>query len=66
MPPALMPVLFEGDDRGVNAVVQLGLPVDQEGVYWLDVFLDDEKDGPCVTRVPLRVFYQPMQTSALR
>jgi len=56
-----MPVLFEGEDRAVNAVIQMNLPITQEGLYWFDVFLDEDQ---CLTRVPLRIVYQPIQMSA--
>ncbi len=37
LPDQLLPVLFEGEDRGVNLVMNLNLVIDQEGVYWFDV-----------------------------
>src|SRR5437763_15020027 len=40
LPDQLFPVLFEGDDRGVNVIIALNMIVDQEGVYWFDVVLD--------------------------
>ena len=61
LPKTQMPVLFEGEDRGVNAILNIGLPITQEGVYWFEVILDDSQ---ILTRVPLRVLYQPMQSSA--
>lgn len=45
---------FEGDDRGVNIVVNLGMIVKEEGVFWIDVLLESQR----VTRIPLRVLYQ--------
>ena len=56
-----MPVLFEGEDRGVSAVFQIVMPVRHEGLYWFDIVLNDTQH---LTRVPLRIVYQPMQTSA--
>jgi hypothetical protein len=49
-----LPVLFEGDDRGVQIVAQLGLELQEEGLYWIDVKLD----GRPATRVPFRLLYQ--------
>jgi hypothetical protein len=50
---------FEGDDGGsVDMVGNLLLWLDQPGLYWFDVYLDNVR----VTRVPLRVFYQPRVT----
>lgn len=46
-------VMFEGEDRGVNLIIQLTLePI--EGLYWFDVSVNDT----LMTRVPLRVIYQ--------
>lgn len=56
-----MPVLFEGEDRGANLVVDLALSLDQEGLHWIDVLLDEET---VLTRMPLRVIYQPQRTAA--
>ena len=54
LPEQIFPALFEGEDRGVNLILALNLIVDQEGVYWFDVLLEDE----LLTRIPLRVLYQ--------
>ncbi|MGB9071058.1 MAG: hypothetical protein WCC22_00170 [Terriglobales bacterium] len=55
MPSWSFPVLFEGDnDRGCGLGAQLNLTVNKEGLYWFDVYLNDE----LVTRMPLRVVYQ--------
>jgi len=56
MPPAKTNVFFEGEDRGVNVVVQIALAVDQEGLYWFHVFLDDDQ---FLTKIPLRIIYHP-------
>jgi len=54
LPDQLLPVLFEGDDRGVNLIIDLNMVIDQEGVYWFDVILDEK----LLTRIPLRILYQ--------
>jgi hypothetical protein len=55
LPAVEMPVLFEGDDdRGPSIGFQVAWPVTEEGLYWWDLFLNDE----LVTRMPLRVIYQ--------
>ena len=54
MPEAKFPALFEGEDRGVNLVVNVGLQAEEEGLYWFDVCFEQE----LVTRMPLRVLYQ--------
>ena len=54
LPEASLTVLFEGEDRGVNAIVGISVPIQQEGLYWFDVLLDGQR----VTRMPLRIVYQ--------
>jgi hypothetical protein len=54
LPEQLLPVLFEGEDRGVNLNLALSMIIDQEGVYWFEIFLEEE----FLTRVPLRILYQ--------
>lgn len=49
------PVLFEGEDRGVNVIIDLRMDVDEEGLYWFDVFIEDR----VITRMPLRIVYAP-------
>ena len=46
--------LFEGEDRGVNIFTELKMDLAEEGVYWIDVLLEEE----LVTRIPLRLLYQ--------
>jgi hypothetical protein len=53
-PEQLLPALFEGEDRGANFILSLPLTVNQEGVYWFDIFLEDQ----LLTRIPLRILYQ--------
>jgi len=50
-------VLFEGEDRGANVVVQTVFEPDHPGLYWFDVLLGDSEEP--VTRIPLRVVFQP-------
>jgi hypothetical protein len=52
-----IPFLFEGNDRGVQAVFPLGFVATESGVYWFDVLLEEET----LTRIPLRVMYQRIQ-----
>ena len=55
------PVLFEGADRGVGIVSQMGLILEEEGLYWIDVLFEDY----VVTRIPLRVLYQRVGSSSI-
>jgi hypothetical protein len=50
----LLPALFEGEDRGANFILNLNVTVNQEGVYWFDIFLENQ----LLTRIPLRILYQ--------
>lgn len=54
LPELSLPVLFEGEDRGVSITLPMQMDVDQEGVYWFDVSLNDV----LMTRMPLRVVYE--------
>ena len=49
-----MSFLFEGNDRGVQAVIPAALVATEQGVYWFDVLIEEE----ILTRVPLRIIYQ--------
>jgi hypothetical protein len=62
-----MPVHFEGEERGVTLVVELQLALDEEGLYWFDLYLersDEDGDDVLLTRVPLRLVYQPRTLTA--
>ena len=54
MPEQEFPTLFEGRDRGVGIVAQIGFILDEEGLYWIDVFFREA----IVTRIPMMVLYQ--------
>lgn len=47
--------LFESADRGFQWVVHARLRFDKEGLYWCNV----RCDGRLLTRMPVRVVYQP-------
>jgi hypothetical protein len=49
-----IPVLFEGQDRGVSLVTNLNLVVGEQGLYWISIYLEEQM----LTRVPLRIMYQ--------
>ncbi len=54
LPPIEASALFEGDDRGIELIINMGLQVTEEGLYWFDIFVNSE----LFTRVPLRVVSQ--------
>jgi len=52
-------ILFEGeDDRGIDVVDNIVLQIDQTGIYWFKIYLNNVK----ITQVPLRVVYLPQVT----
>jgi hypothetical protein len=56
MPELVRSVLFEGEeDRGVDMIIDTRLKLDQTGIYWIYIYLNDE----LVTQIPLRVVYIP-------
>jgi hypothetical protein len=58
LPPISTQVLFERDERGVVLTIPVPLVADEEGLYWFDVMLQED----LLTRIPLRVVYQKIQT----
>lgn len=52
-PAQQVSVLFEGEERGANLIMNLNLILDIQGLYWFNVSLEDE----FLTRVPLRLIY---------
>jgi len=55
--PQTLDIMFEGEDRGVNLVLNLGLEA-IEGLHWFVVSVNDQE----LTRVPLRIMYPRIQT----
>ena len=54
-------MLFEGEERGSDILVApFVLQSPQEGLYWFIISIDDHE----LTRVPLRVIYQPVPPQA--
>jgi len=51
-------VQLEGEERGANLVLRIGLTFDAEGLYWFDIKLDDR----LYTRIPFRMMYQLVST----
>ncbi len=54
-------VLLEGDDRGVNVILNVQLLASEEGVYWFQVLFEEQ----LLTRVPLRILYQRVTQGGL-
>lgn len=54
-------VLLEGDDRGVNVVLNMRMFLQEEGLYWFDVLFENQ----LLTRIPLRLVYQRVSRGRL-
>lgn len=54
LPKAGLPVLFEGEDRGVSLDLRMGFEASEEGLYWFDVFLNEKR----MTSIPFRILYE--------
>ena len=52
-------VHFEGEERGCNLITNMAFVFEHEGLYWFNVWLDDEK----LTAIPFRVKYNRVVTS---
>jgi hypothetical protein len=59
LPPIELGVLFEGGERGVQCVFPLQMILNEEGLYWFDVSVDDQP----LTRIALRLLYQRIATA---
>jgi hypothetical protein len=55
-PEVVFPALFEGDDRGVGIITNTNFILDDPGLYWINIYVQDELK----TRIPLRLVYQRM------
>ena len=55
-------VHFEGEEKGVNFIVNLSYEFTMEGLYWFKLYLDDEK----LTEIPFRVKYNRVVTGPIR
>lgn len=55
-PEIINSVLFEGEeDRGVDIIGNISIKLDQTGIYWMYIYLNDTR----ITQIPLRVTYIP-------
>lgn len=46
-----LPIVLRGKDYGHNIILNLGLGVEQDGLYWFDVLFD----GDVLSRIPITV-----------
>ena len=56
--PLTQSIQLEGEERGVNRIIQMQMEFTLEGLHWFKVHLDDS----VLTRVPLRVKYDRVVT----
>lgn len=54
LPEVIVPMHLEGDDRGHNIILPLRMALDQEGLYWFEIYVGET----LVTRMPFRLVYQ--------
>ncbi len=47
-------VLFQGDERGTNIITNMNMVLSDEGLYWIEVFVQNQ----FMTRIPLRLAIQ--------
>jgi hypothetical protein len=55
-----LPLTFEGDEKGTNVILNSVMQTKTEGVYWFEIFLDDN----FYSKVPLTVHYKPEKSAA--
>lgn len=53
------PVQLEGEERGINALFEVAMQFEHEGLHWFVISLDETE----LTRVPLRLVYEPIQAA---
>ncbi|MBA3356179.1 MAG: hypothetical protein H0U18_09645 [Pyrinomonadaceae bacterium] len=53
-PSMTVSALFQGDERGTNLITDLNLTLSEEGLYWIEVLVQEQ----IMTRIPLRLALQ--------
>ena len=56
----VQPVELRGKDHGINLILNIGIGVDQDGLFWFEVLFDDE----LLSRFPLLITPLPEQQQA--
>lgn len=58
-------IQLEGGHSGVNLITDVHIRLELEGIYWFDIlFVAAPGNERLLTRVPLRVLYQPQKTGS--
>jgi uncharacterized protein DUF6941 len=50
----IVSVQLDGEDRGMNILINLVFQANEEGLYWFEIYVQNQ----LLTRMPLRVVYQ--------
>ena len=58
--PFVVTAYFEGEERGQNVVANMSFVFEVEGLYWFNVYLDDQK----LTAIPFRIKYNRIVASS--
>lgn len=58
--PISLTVHFEGEEKGQNILTKLRFVFTQEGLYWFNIYLEEDK----LTAVPFRVRYNRITTGS--
>jgi len=56
--PLIQSIHMEGEEQGVNRIINMLFTFTMEGLYWFNVYFDDS----LLTRIPLRVKYERIVT----
>jgi len=56
--PLIRSIQMEGEERGVNNIINMLFTFTMEGLYWFNIYLDDS----LLTRIPLRIKYNRVVT----
>lgn len=53
-PSMMVSALFQGEERGTNLLTNINLVLNDEGLYWIEVYVNSQ----FMTRIPLRLSFQ--------
>lgn len=51
--PIIVPAHFEGGNRGINIVSKINMKLEEPGIYWFRVYIDNK----FLTQIPIEVIY---------
>lgn len=60
-PGPSFPIHLEGDDRGVNLILNMNVQFTEPGLYWFNVYFIDKEDK-LLTRIPFHLIYARQTT----